>query len=94
MYKKIESANYFNNPKDIAWDNRNMNGIGQIRPYGEGVFFLNDTHYPKYFRYEEPWDTHCCGTGIEVSKEEYCEYILKRIEEEYSEIERLKRELL
>lgn len=95
MYRKIESAEFFSYPNDIMWDQRNAQGVGTIRLYSAAdVFHLNDTHYPKYFRYEEPWDSHCCGDWMEVSKEEYREYILKRIEEEYAEIERLKRELL
>lgn len=94
MYRKIESVKFFNNPNDIAWDQRNAQGIGQIRLYGEGVFHLEGTNYPKYFRYEEPYDAHFCGDWLEVSKEEYREYIRKRIEKEYAEIEQLKKELL
>lgn len=95
MYRKIESAEFFSCPNDILWDKRNEQGVGQIRLYsGADVFHLNGTHYPKYFRYEEPWDAHFCGDWIEVSKEEYRTYILKKIEEEYAEIERLKKELL
>lgn len=93
MYRKIESARYFDNPKNIIFDLRNEHGVGQIR-LNDGVFHLKNTDYPKYFRYEEPYDAHFCGEWFEVSKEEYCKYLLQKIEEKYVEIERLKKEYL
>lgn len=94
MYKKIETAKYFNNPENIIFDYRNKQGIGQIRLDDGDIYYLKDVNYPKYFKYEEPFDAHFCGDWVEVGKEEYNEYIRKRIEEEYAIIERLKKELV
>ena len=89
---KIESEEYFKNVK-IFWDERNEMGRGEIRVANRGVFQFSDNRYPKYFRYEESWDERSCGTWVEVSKQDYQQYIYKRIKDLTDEINTLTKEL-
>lgn len=74
MLIKINSKEELKNLNEVIWENRNM-----IRISNYGVFNLKDDNYPKYFKYESPLDTHCCGDFYEVRKEDYVEVLKRKI---------------
>lgn len=88
--KVVENHEYFSN---YFWDERTESGCGKIC-LRDGVYHIKNLTYPKYFRYEESFDTHFCGDWFEVSEKDYKDYISKCIAEKRAEICNLYRMLI
>lgn len=76
---KVNSRQDILNLGTIWFNEPNAIRIGQY-----GVFYLEDSHYPKYFKYYESYDTHSCPNYCECSQEEYKAF-LRELIDEYSE---------
>lgn len=85
IIKKIDSPDYF---KNNIWD-RTENESGSVRT-DDGVFYIKNGKYPKYFKYEESFDLHFCGDWYEVTREDYNKYILDLIESKQKDIKKLR----
>lgn len=64
-----------------------------IRISQYGIFYLENDHYPKYFKYFEPYDTHFCGNYCECSQKEYKKFLKERINEYSEKIKKYKKML-
>lgn len=68
--------------KGILWDEEN-----HIRVRELGIFHLENVTYPQCFKYESPWDLHCCGDYYPCDKIE----MVTDIENEIKELINLKK---
>jgi len=68
-----------------------INEPHKIRVVGRynGLYYLKNDTYPKYFKYEEPYDAHCCGTWREITEEDYNNYIKKEINKYKNKLNKL-----
>ena len=72
----------------VSWEKSNS-----LLIIGHGIFCLKDDNYPKYFEYNEPFDTHCCGSWCECTKEDYLKYLIDCKEELQQKVENLQKKI-
>ena len=72
----------------VSWEESN-----NLLIIGHGIFCLKNDNYPKYFEYNEPFDTHCCGTWCERTKEDYLKYLIDCQEELQQKVKNLQKKI-
>lgn len=83
----LESAEDLKDAEGLNDDNGNyytrIYGVGMVHHKGDRQ------NYPQYYKYVEPWDSHCCGDFVKCSKEMIIEYYEEEIKKMKEIIENL-----